>query len=631
MVVHLLPLTLALPLLGALTIGLGALWLPALRTQRPFLGGLATALVAIPFALFLAAFLQYEKPLYFAFSWDWIAIDAVRLPLRFQVDPLSLWMGLIVTGIGALIHLYSIGYMAEEPGAWRYFAFLNLFIFSMLVLVLADSLPLLFLGWEGVGACSYFLIGFWFSEPNNARAAQKAFIMNRIGDIGLLAGMIWLYVETGTFDIDRLKSFTYAGSLAGGVSVLLFFAATGKSAQIPLYTWLPDAMAGPTPVSALIHAATMVTAGVYLLARMDFLLNTTPETLTLITTIAAATALLAALVATTQYDIKKILAYSTVSQLGFMFAAIGAGAYAVAIFHVFTHAFFKALLFLGSGSVIHAAGTQDIREMGGLRKKMPITGLTFWIGTLAIAGIPPLAGFFSKDEILAAAYARAADGQTLYYLFWGVLLAVAFLTAFYMGRLTWLTFEGSYRGKTPPHESPTVMTLPLIVLGAGSVLAGFVGLPTILGTSWLREKWLAQTLRELPASPIDHTTELLLLSLSVGVAVLGLLSARALYRKGPTADQKLQTQLSGFYTLLADQLRIDALYERLFVQPYWVVSDFARNVVGPWVGTTLPNAVTQSLSRLSDVLSRLQTGYLPLYLLYIISAGLLLTLWLLLS
>ena len=631
MVAALLPLTLALPLLGALTIGLGPLWVPALRSQRTFLGGLATTLVAVPFLIFLLAFAQYEKPLYFAFSWDWIALDAVTIPLRFQLDALSLWMALIVTGIGALIHLYSIGYMAEEAGAWRYFAFLNLFIFSMLVLVLADSLPLLFLGWEGVGACSYLLIGFWFTEAENAKAAQKAFILNRIGDIGLLAGMIWLYTETRTFDLDRLREFTYAGDIAGGVSLLLFFAATGKSAQIPLYTWLPDAMAGPTPVSALIHAATMVTAGVYLLARMDFLLNAAPEILTLIAAIAAATALLAALIAIAQNDIKKVLAYSTVSQLGFMFAAIGAGAYAVAIFHVFTHAFFKALLFLGSGSVIHATGTQDIRKMGGLRKKMPITGLTFWIGTLAIAGIPPLAGFFSKDEILAAAYARAADGQTLYYLFWGVLLAVAFLTAFYMGRLTWLTFEGSYRGDATPHESPPVMTLPLIVLGIGSVTAGLVGLPALFGTSWLREKWLSQALREAPLPELSHSTELLLLVLSVIIGAVGLLSAWALYRHGLEAEKRLQTQLKAFYTLLADQMRVDSLYEKLFVQPYYVVADFARNVVGPWIGNGLPQVVAQGLARLSDATSRLQNGYLPLYLLYILSAGLLLTLWVLLS
>lgn len=631
MVAELLPLTVALPLLGALTLGLGPLWVPALRSQRALLGSIATALVAVPFFLFLLAFLQYEKALYFAFSWNWITIDAVTIPLRFQVDTLSLWMALIVTGIGALIHLYSIGYMAEEAGAWRYFAFLNLFIFSMLVLVLADSLPLLFLGWEGVGACSYFLIGFWFSESENAKAAQKAFLINRIGDIGLLAGMIWLYTETRTFDIDRLREFTYAGDVAAGVAVLLFFAATGKSAQIPLYTWLPDAMAGPTPVSALIHAATMVTAGVYLLARMDFLLNAAPETLSLIAGIAAATALLAALIAIAQNDIKKVLAYSTVSQLGFMFAAIGAGAYAVAIFHVFTHAFFKALLFLGSGSVIHATGTQDIRQMGGLRKKMPITGLTFWIGTLAIAGIPPLAGFFSKDEILAAAYARAADGQTLYYLFWGVLLAVAFLTAFYMGRLTWLTFEGSYRGQPPPHESPPVMTLPLMLLGVGSLVAGFVGLPPLLGTSWLRKTWLSQALREAPLPELNHTTELFLLGLSVAVAALGLLSAWALYRNGLEGEKRLQAQLKTFYNLLAEQMRVDTLYEKLFVQPYYVVADFARNVVGPWLGTGLPHAVTQGLARLSDAASRLQSGYIPLYLLYIISAGLLLTLWLLLN
>lgn len=629
MVSTVLPLTLALPLLGAAVIGFGGLTFPALRRQATFLGGVATALVLGAFILFAVAFFSYEKPMYFAFATDWLLVGEVAVPFRFQVDTLSLLMALIITGIGGLIHLYSIGYMHEEVGAWRYFAFLNLFVFAMLVLVLADSLPVLFLGWEGVGVCSYLLIGFWFGEEANARAAQKAFLMNRIGDLSLLAGMIWLFAERGTFDISTLRSGVYPGDVAAGVGLLLFFAATGKSAQIPLYTWLPDAMAGPTPVSALIHAATMVTAGVYLLARMDFLYNAAPEVLVLVGGIAVATALLAGLIALAQYDIKKVLAYSTVSQLGFMFAAMGAGAYAVAIFHVFTHAFFKALLFLGSGSVIHATGTQDLRQMGGLRRAMPFTGLTFWIGTLAIAGIPPLAGFFSKDEILAAVFARGAAGQTLYYLYWVALLGTAFLTALYMGRLTWLAFEGSYRGNAQLHESPAVMTIPLVLLAAGSVVAGFAGLPALIGPSWIRDRWLAPTVEEQPLPPLSHATEGFLMGLSIVLAVGGLALAGYLFgRRGLAAEADLARRLGRLHTALQNALQVDRLYERLFVQPYLIVADFFRTFLGTWVGKGAATLVGQTLLRMGAGFARLQTGYVPVYLVYLVGAGLLFVIWL---
>lgn len=631
MVDTLLPLAIGLPAIGAALIGLGGLWVPELRRQRTLLGTIATGLVAASFGIFLMAFIGYEKPIAVQ-SWYWLALEPLRFPLRFHIDSLSLWMSLIVTGIGALIHLYSIGYMAEEGGSWRYFAFLNLFIFAMLILVLADSLPLLFLGWEGVGACSYFLIGYWFSEESNARAAQKAFIMNRIGDLGLLAGMIWLFAETGTFEIERLKMGVYPADVAFGVGLLLFFAATGKSAQIPLYTWLPDAMAGPTPVSALIHAATMVTAGIYLIARMDFLFNAAPEVLLLVGGIGTFTALLAGLIATRQYDIKKVLAYSTVSQLGFMFAAAGAGGYTAAIFHVFTHAFFKALLFLGSGSVIHATGTQDIRQMGGLRKKMPITGWTFWIGTLAIAGIPPLAGFFSKDEMLAAVYARGMIGESAYYLYWGTLLIVAFLTAFYMGRLTWLTFEGEYRGETLPHESPAVMTFPLGILAVGSILVGLVGLPPLFGESWLRVRWLATSVKELSAASLPHDAEVFLMSSSVLAGILGLVLAWGLFGRGRlVADESLAGRLGRIHTLLAEQLRVDYLYEKLFVQPYYILADLAKDIWGVWIGRLLPHALESIFHALSRTVARLQSGYLPTYALYVVLAALLLLLWGILS
>jgi NADH-quinone oxidoreductase subunit L len=629
MVETLLPLAIGLPLIGAVSLGLGGLFIPALREARQFLGGLATALVAVSFGIFFWTFLTYEKPLYVV-SWDWFSIAGQPIPFRFGIEPLTLWMSLIITGIGALIHLYSVGYMGGEAGAWRYFAYLNLFIFAMLVLVLGDSLPLVFLGWEGVGLCSYLLIGFWYADMANAQAAQKAFIMNRLGDLAFIAGAVWLYRETGTLDIDRLGGYMYSEEVAMGVGLLFFLAATGKSAQIPLYTWLPDAMAGPTPVSALIHAATMVTAGVFLMARLDFLLNAAPNALLIIGGIGAATALLAALIAIAQNDIKKVLAYSTVSQLGFMFAAVGAGAYITAIFHVFTHAFFKALLFLGSGSVIHATHTQDIRQMGGLRRFMPITGWTFWVGTLAIAGLPPLAGFFSKDEILASLYARGAAGEAIYYLYWGVLLGVAFLTAFYMGRLAWLTFEGEYRGSGHPHESPAVMTLPLIVLGVGSVIAGFVSVPPLVGASWLREKWLGRSVTELPLEPLSHGAEVGLILASVLVAVAGLFLSWRLYgRKGLAAEAALQEGLSRLYELMADAFRVDKLYDKTIVRSYEILADAAKDLAGQLTGRFLPSAIGMGIEKAVMALQRLQVGYVPAYIAYLVAGGLLLLLiWL---
>ncbi len=628
MVETLLPLAIALPVLGAAILGLSALWIPALRSERRLIGTLATAFVAGSFFIFLGVFLTYEKPLYVV-SWDWFHLAGQPIPFRFAIEPLTLWMSLVITGIGALIHLYSIGYMAEDAGSWRYFPFLNLFVFAMLVLVLGDSLPLIFLGWEGVGLCSYLLIGFWYREEENTRAAQKAFLMNRLGDLAFIAGAIWLYVETGTLDVDRLGQFAYPADVAMGVGLLFFLAATGKSAQIPLYTWLPDAMAGPTPVSALIHAATMVTAGVFLMARMDFLLNAAPEALTIIGGVGTITALLAALIAIAQHDIKKVLAYSTVSQLGFMFAAVGAGAYITAIFHVFTHAFFKALLFLGSGSVIHATGTQDIREMGGLRRWMPVTGWTFWIGTLAIAGLPPLAGFFSKDEILAALYARGASGETVCYLYFFALIGVAFLTAFYMGRLTWLTFEGSYRGSTEVHESPWVMTLPLGVLAVGSLVAGLVSLPSLVGSSWLRTSWLGQVVVEPPVESVSHGTEVGLILLSVAVAVSGLLVSGFLYgRRGLVAETQLRQALGRFYQLMADAMRVDAIYTRFVVRPYEVMADAAKDIAGQLTGRLLPMSVAVAIDRASRLLRHVQVGYVPLYLVYLVGTGLFVLLWL---
>ncbi len=631
MVEALLPLGLGLPLIGAVVLGMGGLWLPSLRSARKVFGALGTFAVAASFFVFLLNCFSYSKPLYVV-SWEWFRVAGASLLLRFEINPLTLWMTLIITGIGALIHLYSIGYMGEDEGAWRYFAFLNLFVFAMLVLVLGDSLPLIFLGWEGVGVCSYLLIGFWYQDMANAQAAQKAFVMNRIGDAAFLAGAIWLYAETGTLDITQLRSTLFPADVALGIGLLFFFAATGKSAQIPLYTWLPDAMAGPTPVSALIHAATMVTAGVFLMARLDFLLNATPDALLVIGAIGTATALLAALIALAQYDIKKVLAYSTVSQLGFMFAAVGAGAYITAIFHVFTHAFFKALLFLGSGSVIHATHTQDIREMGGLRRYMPITGWTFWIGILAIAGIPPLAGFFSKDEILAALYLRGAEGWGIYYLYWIALVGVAFLTALYMGRLGWLTFEGAYRGKVQPHESPGVMTLPLVILALGLVVIGWVSVPPLLGVSWLRERWLVETVIERPAGHLSHATEWFLIGLSVLVAVGGIVLSWLLFgRQGLAGEAALQHRLGRLHEWLTQALRVDQLYQKLIVAPYEFLADGAKDVIGLITGKLLPGSMGLLVEQGATTFRRMQTGYLSTYLTYLIGFTLILVAWLILG
>src|SRR5690606_23033741 len=414
---------------------------------------------------------------------DWIQVGSLKIGLSFLVDPLSSIMLLIVTGIGALIHIYSIGYMKKDQGFGKFFSFLNLFIFFMLLLVLGSNYLVMFIGWEGVGLCSYLLIGFWYKNSSFASAGKKAFVMNRIGDLSFLIAVFLMFFSFNTIEFGGV--FSQAQAMVSGdttlvlISLLLFIAATGKSAQIPLFTWLPDAMAGPTPVSALIHAATMVTAGVYMIARSNIIFTLSPVVMQLIAVIGLITALIAAATALTQNDIKKVLAYSTVSQLGYMFLGLGVGAFTGALFHVITHAFFKALLFLGAGSVIHAmSNEQDLRSMGGLRKKLPITYITMLIGTIAIAGIPPLSGFFSKDEILAYAF---SENKILWI---GGLLGALF-TSFYMFRLLFLTFFGKFRGtfdqKEHLHESPVSMKFPLIVLAVLSVVGGLLNIPSSLG------------------------------------------------------------------------------------------------------------------------------------------------------
>src|SRR6266498_3847268 len=463
-------------------------------------------------ALVFSAFpgLHAEAPVVLRY-WSWIPVGTLQVDFALQVDQLSAVMLLVVTGVGALIHLFSIGYMRDDPGYARYFAYLNLFVFFMLVLVLGASFPVMFVGWEGVGLCSYLLIGFWFNEEVNANAGRKAFIMNRIGDFGFMVAMLMIFWTTGSLDFGTVFSHAPTALVAGGstvtaITLFLFLGCTGKSAQIPLYTWLPDAMAGPTPVSALIHAATMVTAGVYLVARCNLLFAMAPLSGAVVAGVGALTALFAATIALKQWDIKKVLAYSTISQLGYMFLGVGTGAISAGIFHLTTHAFFKALLFLGSGSVIFALhrayhhthaheDAQDMRNMGGLRRYMPWTAALMWIATLTIAGIPVLSGFFSKDEILTAAFARGSTHPE-WLVFWGMGLAAALLTAFYMTRLMLYTFHGPNRtgeaARPHLHEAPWLLIGPLVVLGVLSAAGGVLNLPVLIGGGQRLAHWLEQ-------------------------------------------------------------------------------------------------------------------------------------------
>ncbi len=492
--------------------------------------------------------------------YTWIHVGDLRLDLSLRLDPLSIVMSLIVTGVGFLIHVYSVGYMHGDRRYTRYFAFLNLFILSMLILVLANNLFLLFLGWEGVGLCSYLLIGFWFEKKENAIAAIKAFVVNRIGDFGFIMGIILLFWSLGragvwTLDFDVIKY--HAGLLdrkiITTICLLLFMGATGKSAQIPLYVWLPDAMAGPTPVSALIHAATMVTAGVYMIARMSFLYNLSPFAMNVVAVVGCITAFFAATIALVQNDIKRVLAYSTISQLGYMFMAVGVGAYSAGIFHLATHAFFKALLFMGAGSVIHAMnGEQDMRKMGGLRRHMPLTWPTMLVATLAISGIPPLSGFFSKDEIIAGAY---KSGH--YYLTLAGLITAG-LTAFYMFRLLFMTFWERKGEESPQaHESPYVMTVPLVILAVLSAIGG------IMGRSL--HHFLEPVASFHPGGEAEHG-EFALIVTSVFVALSGIICAIYFYVMNPSATEKIKNRFSLLYKLLLNKYYVDEIYNALFVK-----------------------------------------------------------------
>jgi NADH-quinone oxidoreductase subunit L len=542
------------------------------RAGRTAVGAVACAAVGASFLLAVRAFLQLGASggVLNDNVYRWIDAGGLSADVALAIDPLSAVMCLVITGVGFLIHVYSTGYMSHEPDYARYFAYLNLFTASMLVLVLGDSLPLMFVGWEGVGLCSYLLIGFWYTDPAKADAGKKAFVVNRVGDAGFIIGMavlFWAMVANGHASLRFADINAAAVTLPTGVTfaaaLLLFVGATGKSAQLPLFVWLPDAMAGPTPVSALIHAATMVTAGVYMVARLSGLYTAAPQVLSVVAVVGAITAFGAASVGLVQNDIKKVLAYSTVSQLGYMFLALGVGAFGAAIFHVMTHAFFKALLFLGAGSVIHGLHEeQDIRRMGALRSRMPVTWATFLVGTLAIAGIPGLAGFFSKDEILAATYARGAI------VLWAMGVVAATMTAFYMTRLLVLTFHGEFRGDhhkwDHAHESPLSMTAALGVLAVLSIIGGYVGVPAILGGANHFGNYLAPVVGHHELN-LAHSTELVLMGISIAAAVIGMGSAWLIYSRSPRADEAFTAHAAGLHGLLSNAYYVDSTYDRTIV------------------------------------------------------------------
>jgi len=602
-----------LPLIGFLINGLGRKSL-----SKSAIGWIGCGTVLISFIISLVLFFDVKNGGGAVVSYfNFIEAGKLVIPFAFQIDQLSAIFLLIITGVGLLIHVYSTAYMQEEEPQHfgRYFAYLNLFIFSMLLLVMGANYVIMFIGWEGVGLCSYLLIGFWFKNNNFNYAARKAFIMNRIGDLGFLLAIFWLIAKLGTVSFGEV--FANVSSLSAidltAITILLFIGAMGKSAQIPLYTWLPDAMAGPTPVSALIHAATMVTAGIYMIARSNVLYSASEVAQNLVAVIGLATALFAATIAIKQNDIKKVLAYSTVSQLGYMFLGLGVGAYTGAVFHVMTHAFFKALLFLGAGSVIHAMHhEQDIRKMGGLKKYLPVTHATFLIGCIAISGIPPFSGFFSKDEILAAAY----DKNPVY---WGLGVAGAAMTAFYMFRLYATTFLGSFRGTHDQehhlHESQKAMTWPLLILAILSVVGGFVNVPEVLGGHSSLHTFLAPVLTTEITHETIHSTEYMLMGISVAIAAIAIIFAIGKYSKKPQLEDA-----EGFGKVLENKWYVDELYDAIIVKPLGNLSAFFKNVVEKSGIDGAVNGVGKLVNYSSRQLRLLQNGQVGSYILFMVLA-----------
>jgi NADH-quinone oxidoreductase subunit L len=596
------------------------------------IGWLASLMVGFSFVVAALAFFQvlgmdanarhFELDLF-----KWISVGNLEVSVGFLVDQLSLVMMLVVTGVSFLIHIYSIGYMHGDEGFRKFFIYLNLFVFFMLLLVMGNNYLVMFVGWEGVGLCSYLLIGFWYTDELKASAGKKAFIVNRIGDFGFLLAVFLIWSTFGSLRFSEIEPMAQAFPLGAGVitaiCLLLFMGAVGKSAQFPLYVWLPDAMAGPTPVSALIHAATMVTAGVYMVVRSNFLFSLSPTALSVVAWVGGGTALFAATIGLVQNDIKKVLAYSTVSQLGYMFLACGVGAYTAAIFHLMTHAFFKGLLFLGSGSVIHGmSNEQDIRMMGGLKNKMPKTFMTFLIGTVAIAGVPGFAGFFSKDEILWKVF------ESHNYVLWVIGLSAAFCTAFYMFRLLYLTFYGKFRGSKQQenhvHESPSLMTFPLMALAGLSIIGGYIGLPYALGGHNQFHSWLQPLIKQ---HGIIHeelhigtpSAEYVLMILSVAVAIAGIFLAKKWYMDKPESAAALSK--TGAHTLLYNKYWVDQIYDTMISKPLVKGSELTAKYIDQGMIDGFYNGLASFFYFIGSFIRRIQTGALHNYLIFM-AAGL---------
>jgi NADH-quinone oxidoreductase subunit L len=610
------------PLIGFLIIGLGRKYL-----SKSLTGIIGCGVILASFLVSIWIFFQVKDGNsgiidYFNF----ISAGNLKVPFAFQIDALSSLFLLIITGVGFLIHVYSASYMHHESKEHfaRYFSYLNLFVFSMLLLVMGGNFVILFIGWEGVGLCSYLLIGYWFKNTEYNYAARKAFVMNRIGDLAFLIAIFWIFSRIGSTSFTEVFSAEALAKLSSGditgITLLLFIGATGKSAQIPLYTWLPDAMAGPTPVSALIHAATMVTAGIYMIARSNALYSLSHVTSNIVAYIGLATALLAATIALKQNDIKKILAYSTVSQLGYMFLALGVGAYTAAVFHVMTHAFFKALLFLGSGSVIHAmGGEQDIRNMGGLSKKLKVTFFTCTIGCIAIAGIPPFSGFFSKDAILLSAF----KNNPILYI---IALGTALLTAFYMFRLLFVTFTGKFRGTQEQadrlHESPALMTVPLIILAVLSFMGGFVNIPEVFSAGGERlTEFLSPVIKGHEHEPVSHSKEYLLMGLSTLLILITILFAWFRFKNYQPKEER------GFGKILENKWYVDELYDKLIANPLNRFAGFLNNIFEKYIVDGVVNGVGKAVNYGSRQLRLLQSGQVGSYVLLMVLSILILLLY----
>lgn len=643
--INLIYLTVLLPLAGFLINGIFG---SKIKNEK-VIGIIGSGVIGLSFLIVAGAFfetlkLPVEERQHIVTLFTWMNAGGFEAGFSYQVDQLSLVMALIVTGVGFIIHVYSIGYMHGDKGFWRFFAYMNLFIFAMMTLILGDNFVLLFLGWEGVGLCSYLLIGFWydrkFEKSTTSDAAKKAFIVNRIGDFGFLLGMFLIYLTFGSLNFNEVFSRANVMNVHEGVFTLialfLFIGATGKSAQIPLFVWLPDAMAGPTPVSALIHAATMVTAGVYMVARCSIIFVSTPAIMTLVAVIGILTALFAATIGLVQNDIKKVLAYSTISQLGYMFLALGVGAFSAGIFHVMTHAFFKALLFLGAGSVIHAMHEhQDIQGFGGLKKYMPKTAATFLIAALAISGIPPLSGFFSKDEILWMSFANGS------FILWLLGAVTALMTAFYMFRLYFLTFEGKERfgHNLHPHESPSIMTVPLMILALLAAIGGFIGIPALFaGEGGNRfEEWLAPVFENAERKLSIYGThssgsEILLMTISVLLAVAGIWIARNIYLKKPSIAESISTRFKGLYNLLWNKYFVDEVYDAVIVNP---IVKGSESVLWKFTDNKiidgLVNGTASLISYISSKIRKIQTGVAQIYAVVMMLGIVIALFWIILS